>query len=79
MEIVFRVRIVGSAAIVIYGVRYSGFRPSYRFFDPELDTRVADILEQFQGESVWIVSVSEDKKSIGVLIRGSQYAGDDIM
>lgn len=64
---------------VVYGVRYSGFRPSYYFFDQELNARVASILEQFQGESVWIVSLSEDKKSIVALLKGSQHAGDYIL
>ncbi len=64
---------------VVYGVQYSGFRPSYYFFDQELNTRVANMLEQFQGESIWIVSLSEDKKSIVALIEGSQYAGDYIL
>ena len=64
---------------VVYGVRYSGFRPSYYFFDQELNVRVANILEEFQGESVWIVSLSEDKKSIVALLKGSQHAGDYIL
>ena len=64
---------------VVFGVRYSGFRPSYHFFDEELNARVASILEQFQSESVWIVSLSEDKKSIVALLKGSQHAGDYVL
>ena len=64
---------------VAYGVRYSGFCPSYYFFDKELDRRVAAIVNQFKSESVWITSISEDKKSLVALIKGSQYAGDYIL
>lgn len=61
---------------VVHGVRYSGFSPSYHFFDPKLDARVKKILAGFPEQSTWIVDQTPDWKSIVVYVEGSSYAGD---
>lgn len=61
---------------VVAGVRYSGFSPSYNFFDPALDKRVANILAQFPDQSVWISDYSPDWKHVVAYVVGSNYSGD---
>ncbi|WP_231759410.1 alpha/beta hydrolase family protein [Microbulbifer elongatus] len=60
----------------VWGVRYSGFTPSYRFFDPALDQRMQDIQAQFAGHSVWLRDWSADWEHLVVYVEGSQVAGD---
>ncbi len=56
---------------VVYGVRYSGFSPSYQFFDPKLNERMKNIATQFPEQSVYLVDFSEDWKNIVVHVEGS--------
>lgn len=61
---------------VVRGVIYSGFTPTYNFFDPKLDARFKAILDQFPDHSVYLASASPDWKHIVVVVAGSQYADD---
>lgn len=61
---------------VVHGLLYSGFTPTYRFFDQSLDQRVRDIQAFFPDHSVSISSHSPDWKHILVLMQGSQSAGE---
>jgi dipeptidyl aminopeptidase/acylaminoacyl peptidase len=61
---------------IIRGVVYSGFSPSYKFFDSKLDQRMQSILSQFPEQSVYLESTSPDWKHILVKVEGSQYPGD---
>jgi len=61
---------------VVRGVVYSGFTPSYKFFDPALDQRVKTLTDQFPEQSVYLSSISPDWKNIIVNVEGSQYADD---
>jgi len=61
---------------VVYGVRYSGFIPSYKFFDPALDEKVKNIIAQFPEQSVYLNRWSPDWKHIVVSVEGSSYASD---
>jgi dipeptidyl aminopeptidase/acylaminoacyl peptidase len=61
---------------VVYGVRYTGFRPDYSFFDKSIDQRMADISGWFPGHSVWLVSWSPDWKHLAVYVEGQEIAGD---
>ncbi|RYY14754.1 MAG: hypothetical protein EOO04_29725, partial [Chitinophagaceae bacterium] len=61
---------------VVYGVRYSGFTPSYKFFDAAIDQRVKDIVAQFPEQSVVLSDWSPDWKHIVVNVEGSNYADD---
>lgn len=60
----------------LLGVRYSGFKPSYRFFDADLNQRVTDILAKFPGHSVWVEEVTADLNHVLVRVEGSQATGD---
>jgi dipeptidyl aminopeptidase/acylaminoacyl peptidase len=59
----------------VYGVRYSGFTPSYKFFDSALNDRMNKILEQFPDQAVWLQDQSPDWKHIVVKVEGSDYPG----
>lgn len=61
---------------VVYGVRYSGFTPSYQFFDEKLNQRMKDIVAQFPEQSVWLIDWSPDWKHWVVNVEGSDYPDD---
>ncbi|HEY7773389.1 MAG TPA: alpha/beta fold hydrolase, partial [Marinagarivorans sp.] len=61
---------------VVYGVRYRGFLPSYKFFDERLDKRVKNLLDKFSGNAVTIKSWSDDWKKILVYVAGSNFSGE---
>jgi len=56
---------------VVYGVRYSGFTPSYQFFDAKLNQRMKDIMAKFPEQSVYLSDFSEDWKHLVVYVSGS--------
>ncbi len=56
---------------VVYGVRYSGFSPTYQFFDPKLNQRMKDITSKFPEQSVHLESFSQDWKNLVVFVEGS--------
>lgn len=56
---------------VVYGVRYSGFSPSYQFFDTKLNQRMKDIMAKFPEQSVYLSDFSEDWKHLVVYVAGS--------
>src|SRR5690606_15003807 len=68
--------IISDSNRVVHGVRYSGFSPSYYFFDAQLNSRIAKILELFSDQSVWIVDQTPDWKNIVVYVEGSSFVGD---
>ena len=68
--------VISDSNRVVHGVRYSGFSPSYYFFDAQLNSRVAKILELFSEQSVWIVDQTPDWKNIVVYVEGSSFVGD---
>jgi dipeptidyl aminopeptidase/acylaminoacyl peptidase len=68
--------IIRDSQHVVYGVRYSGFIPSYKFFDPVLDQRIKDILAQFPEQAVSLSDWSPDWKHITVNVEGSSYVSD---
>jgi dipeptidyl aminopeptidase/acylaminoacyl peptidase len=61
---------------VVYGVRYSGFLPSYKFFDSTIDRKITDILGQFPDQAVYLSDWSPDWKNIVVHVSGSNYVSD---
>ena len=69
---------------VVFGVRYSGFTPSYQFFDDAINKRVNDTIAQFPEQSVWLVDWHGQWKRWVVNVEGSSYIdeyflfGDDI-
>ncbi|WP_075186675.1 alpha/beta hydrolase family protein [Teredinibacter haidensis] len=59
-----------------YGVRYSGFNPSYQFFDEEVNSFVEQIVKSFPQQSVRLNSWSDDWGKVIVLVEGSDHPGD---
>ncbi len=59
-----------------YGIRYSGFTPTYQFFDEGLQKRFEAIQAQFPEHSVWLEGWSDNFNDIVVKVEGSNYAGD---
>lgn len=60
----------------VHGVVYSGLRPSYGFFDPALEKRMAAIVTEYPGHSVWLRSWTPDWKYLVVEVQGPQSSGD---
>jgi len=60
---------------VVLGVGYSGFNPSYHFFDPIVNARVANIVKQFPEQSVILKDWTPDWKNILVSVEGSNTSG----
>ncbi|WP_066968288.1 S9 family peptidase [Microbulbifer sp. Q7] len=60
----------------VWGVRYSGLTPSYRFFDPALDARMEKIQSYFGGHSVWLRDWTQGWEHLLIYVEGSQVAGD---
>lgn len=60
---------------VVHGLRYSGFRPSYEFFDKTIQKNVESIISEFPRQSVKISSWTPDWKSIVVYVEGNNYSG----
>lgn len=61
---------------VVYGVRYSGFTPSYHFFDKKLNTLMANIIAKFPEQSVWLMGWTSSWEKVVVQVEGSQFVGD---
>lgn len=61
---------------VAIGVRYSGFTPSYKFFDKETNDFVQAIVDRFPEHSVWITSHTPNWSHALIMVEGSQFAGD---
>lgn len=61
---------------VVYGVRYSGFTPTYQFFNKKLNLRVEQLVKKFTGNAVTIHSWSADWKKILVYVAGSNFSGE---
>jgi dipeptidyl aminopeptidase/acylaminoacyl peptidase len=58
------------------GVRYSGFMPSYYFFDNNVNSFVSEVQKLFPDHSVWLVSWSDNFEKIVVRVAGSSYADE---
>lgn len=61
---------------VIHGVAYSGFLPSYRFYDDKVDKRMKEIMALFPEHSVWLRDWSRDWKNLVVYVEGSTSSGE---
>ncbi|WGL18397.1 prolyl oligopeptidase family serine peptidase [Microbulbifer bruguierae] len=60
---------------IVWGVRYSGFTPEYRFFDEELDKRVQDIRAMFPEHFVQLRDWSSDWRDLLVYVEGAGDSG----
>ncbi|MDH5455263.1 MAG: prolyl oligopeptidase family serine peptidase, partial [Gammaproteobacteria bacterium] len=60
---------------VVYGVQYSGFLPTYEFFDESLNQRIERIQDELQGTSVTLVSWSDGFRDLVVQTSGGWNSG----
>ncbi|MFC7292355.1 alpha/beta hydrolase family protein [Hirschia litorea] len=60
----------------IFGVRYSGMRPSYAFFDETINESVQELLGNYEEYSLSIESWSKDWSKIILKIMGGKEVGD---
>ncbi len=58
----------------VFGIRYSGMRPSYKFFDENLNGKIQELYSKYPAFSIRIVSWSDDWSKIIVKIAGGQEA-----
>lgn len=60
----------------VYGVKYSGMRPSYKFFDEILDKNVQKLFETYPQFAINILSWNSDWSLLVVKISGGKEAGN---
>ena len=60
---------------VVHGVRYSGFSPTYEFFEPELDARMRSIVNGLAETSATLVGWSADFDDLVVRVSGGWNSG----
>ena len=60
----------------VFGVRYSGFYPTYEFSDSKLHARIENLLEKLKHHSVYLISWTPDWKKIVVYVEGNSIVGD---
>lgn len=61
---------------IVYGVRYSGFRPQYDFFDQTIKNEVDKVLAMVPDDSFTLVDYTPDWNSMIFLLEGSSSSGD---
>jgi len=61
---------------VVYGVQYSGFKPSYEFFDERLNKRMAGIDAVLPDNGMRIVSYTPDWSNIVFYLTGTDSSGE---
>ncbi|WP_370980330.1 alpha/beta hydrolase family protein [Agaribacterium sp. ZY112] len=60
----------------VIGLSYSGFLPTYEFFDSELQGRIEQILASFKGQNVRIMPSVDNTDHIIAYVSGVQSPGD---
>ncbi|MDJ0792642.1 MAG: alpha/beta fold hydrolase [Woeseiaceae bacterium] len=71
--------VITDASRVVYGVEYAGFKPSYQFFDAELNERVADLQRRLPDLASELVSWSDDFRRLVFAIQGGWSSGAYLM
>jgi len=61
---------------VVYGVRYSGFRPSYEIFNEKINQLVESLIQSMPNNSLTLVDHTPDWEKIIFLITGDNAKGD---
>jgi dipeptidyl aminopeptidase/acylaminoacyl peptidase len=64
---------------VVYGVRYSGFSPSYEFFDKKLNARMSGIKNALPNNYFTIQDYTPDWNNIIFYMDGAKSSGDYLM
>ena len=68
-------RVVTDINRVVHGVEYSGFKPTYAFFDEDLNSRVAVIQQRFPGVASHLASWNADFSRLLFKIEGGWSSG----
>ncbi len=71
--------VITDANRVVYGVEYAGFKPSYQFFDAELNERVAALQRGLPDVASELVSWSDDFTRLVFAIEGGWTSGAYVM
>ncbi len=59
----------------VFGVRYSGMRPSYKFFDEELDKSIQKLIDSYPTLAISIVDWTNDWSKIVIKASGGKESG----
>jgi len=69
-------RVLSGRDRTVFGVKYSGMRPSYEFFDPEIQKMMESVADHFSDQSVTLIDWSEGFKKAVVRVSGSAAPDD---
>ncbi len=64
---------------VVHGVRYSGFRPTYEFFDKRLNARMRGLKKALPNKSLTLADYTPDFKEMVFFMEGDSSAGDYVL
>lgn len=64
---------------VVYGVRYSGFKPSYELFNQKIHNQVGSLIQSMPNNSIRLVDHTPDWSKIIFLIEGDNKKGDYVL
>ncbi|WP_170252919.1 alpha/beta hydrolase family protein [Colwellia echini] len=64
---------------IVYGVKYSGFLPSYKFFDERITERVTQLTKSFANTAIHLKDWTADWKNILVFIEGQESSGEYVI
>ncbi len=59
----------------VFGVQYSGMRPSYGFFDSKLDKTMKDLVDAYPGYAIQLSSWTDDWQKLVIQVSGGTEAG----
>ncbi len=68
-------RVITDINRVVVGVEYNGFKPSYAFFDPQVDQRVQHIMARMENTSARLVGWSDDFAKLAFKVEGGFTSG----
>ncbi|WP_286269731.1 alpha/beta hydrolase family protein [Thalassotalea hakodatensis] len=60
----------------VYGIEYSGFTPSYTFFDEKLEKQFAEIKDELPNSNLTLTSVTPNRDKVIVFAEWDGLAGD---
>ncbi len=61
---------------VVYGVEYTGFKPSYTFFEPQITAAFDQIKKELPYSNITLTDLTQDRKKIIVFTEWDGLAGD---
>lgn len=64
---------------IVHGVRFSGFKPSYEFFDNKLNARMAGLAKALPNNAFAISGFSDNWNEMILFMDGELSAGDLIL